>query len=247
MVSPTSTVSTIQWRSWEVEVFLTKMPLNPSRRGARKLLGSPQALHAAVLAGFADARPSEEGRILWRLDTYGQHRVVLYTASPEKPDFTHLVEQAGWPTTEAWQTREYDGVLDSLRPGQRWQFRLTANPVRSGRRQEWSTTKPLGHVTVKQQEQWLIDRAARLGFRLVHTVPDAEGSSEPDLAVVDRNIRRFTRQNHEVTISMATFAGHLEVTDATALRRALTFGIGRAKAYGCGLLTLAPPSKNGPS
>ncbi|MDR7301414.1 CRISPR system Cascade subunit CasE [Haloactinomyces albus] len=223
------------------------MPLNPRRRGARVLLSSPQALHAAVLAGFADARSTAEGRILWRLDTYDRHRTVLYTASPEKPDFTHLVEQAGWPTTEAWQTRDYDGLLDSLRPGQRWQFRLTANPVRSGRRESWNTTKPLGHVTVKQQEQWLLDRAPRLGFQLVSGRAGAEGAAEPDLAIVDRNTRRFQRQGNPVTISTATFEGHLEITDAAALRQSLSFGIGRAKAYGCGLLTVAPPPRSDPA
>lgn len=226
-------------------MFLTKMPLNPRRRGTRRLLGSPQALHAAVLAGFADARPTDGGRILWRLDTYGQHRIVLYTTSPEKPDFTHLVEQAGWPTTEAWQTRDYSALLSSLQLGQQWQFRLTANPVRSGRKENWSSTKPLGHVTVQQQEQWLLDRAPRLGFRLVPSGTKVDGDVEPDLAVVDRRTRRFTRQGHPVTISMATYAGHLEITDVTELRRALTFGIGRAKAYGCGLLTLAKPSRSG--
>ncbi|GAB3552968.1 CRISPR system Cascade subunit CasE [Actinopolyspora lacussalsi] len=225
-------------------MFLTKMPLNPRRRAARKLLGSPQALHAAVQAGFADPSPTEEGRVLWRLDTYGQHRVLLYTASPEKPDFTHIVEQVGWPTTEAWQTREYDGLLESLRPGQHWQFRLTANPVHSARREDWSDTKPLAHVTVKQQEQWLLDRIPRLGFQLVTTGSDGEAA--PDLAVVERNNRRFNRRGSDpVTIATATFEGQLEVTEPAALRHALTFGIGRAKAYGCGMLTLAPPPRKG--
>lgn len=217
-------------------MFLTRMPINPRRRGARLLLASPQALHAAVLAGFADAGPTDEGRVLWRLDTYQHHRVVLFVASPEKPDFTHVVEQAGWPTTQAWETRSYDGLLASLEPGQRWQFRLTANPVRSGRRDGWADTKPLGHVTVAQQQQWLLDRAEGLGFRIATSLV---GQGEPDLAVVDRTVRRFDRNGARVTISQATFEGHLDVSDAVALRRSLTFGIGRAKSYGCGLLTLA--------
>lgn len=225
-------------------MFLTNMPINPRRRGARNLMASPQALHAAVMAGFADARPTSEGRVLWRLDTYNSHRVVLFTASPDQPDFTHLVEQAGWPTTETWTTRPYDPLLESLRPGQHWQFRLTANPVRSGRREGWADTKPLGHVTVKQQEQWLVDRAANAGFRLVprHDC-DSGDRDDPDLAVIDRSVRRFRRKDGQVTIAIATFEGHLEVTDVAALRRSLTCGIGRAKSYGCGLLTLARPPR----
>ena len=145
-------------------MFLTKMPINPRRRGTRKLMSSPQALHAAVMAGFADARPTDEGRVLWRLDVYDPHRVVLFVASPDQPDFTHLVEQAGWPTTETWTTRPYDPLLASLRPGQQWQFRLTANPVRSGRREGWSDTKPMGHVTVKQQEALAARSCRQRGF-----------------------------------------------------------------------------------
>lgn len=220
-------------------MFLTKMQLNPQRRKARKLLSSPQAMHAAVLAGFPDSRPSEDGRVLWRVDSYGAHRVLLYISSPDKPDLTHLVEQAGWPTTQGWQTASYDSLLDSLETGQRWQFRLTANPVHAVRREGWSATKPLGHVTVVQQQQWLLDRQERLGFRIA----PSSVADEPDVAVVDRAVRRFDRNGSRVTISTATFEGHLDVADTDAFRRALTFGIGRAKSYGCGLLTLAKPAR----
>lgn len=224
-------------------MFLTKMPINAARRGARRLLASPQRLHSAVLHGFAPGAANGDGRVLWRLDTYERHRVLLYVASPDKPDFTHVVEQAGWPTTETWETKSYQPLLESLKPGQRWQFRLTANPVRSGRREGWADTKPLGHVTVSQQEQWLLDRVGQLGFRVLpsNVVVTEDGTAEPDLAVVDRSIRRFDRNGAQVTVSMATYQGRLEVTDADLLRRALTRGVGRAKAYGCGLLTLARP------
>jgi CRISPR system Cascade subunit CasE len=219
-------------------MYLSRMALNSQRRQAKTLLASPQALHAAVLAGFADAEAWDDGRVLWRLDTYPSRKTLLYVASPRKPDFTHLVEQAGWPTTETWDTRDYKVLLGDLRAGQRWQFRLTANPVKSVRLPGWANTKPVGHVTVRQQLEWLTDRADRLGFRLPPS--SVGGAEEPDVAVVDRSIKQFARQKRQVTISTATFEGHLEVVDPSALRQALTHGIGRAKAYGCGMLTLAP-------
>lgn len=228
-------------------MFLTRMPLNPARRGTRKLLSSPQTMHATVLAGYVDPHPTPEGRVLWRLDQYEDGRkIFLYVASPDKPDFTHIIEQAGWPTTAAWETRSYDGLLDSLRMGQRWQFRLTANPVHAVRLDGWSHSKPLAHVTVKQQERWLLDRAAKMGVAPTSGRGESQ-PGDPELAVVARAVHRFKRNGASVTVATATFEGQLEVTDAEALRCTLTHGIGRAKAYGCGLLTLARPDTSASS
>ena len=220
-------------------MFLTRMQINGQRKESRRLLSSPQSMHAAVLAGFPDPRPTEDGRVLWRLDTY-RNKVLLFIASPDPPDLTHLVEQAGWPSTETWQTKPYKPLLGSLRIGQQWHFRLAANPVRSGRRPGWADTKPMGHVTADQQVQWLLDRSQRLGFRCP---PNRVDDSLPDVVVVDRGVQRFRRGNSRVTLAVATFEGMLEVADVDMLKRTLAFGIGRAKSYGCGLLTLAAPSQ----
>ena len=220
-------------------MYLTRFAVTPARRGSRTLLASPQAMHAAVLAGFPPdvTGASDEGRVLWRLDRGEHHRADLFIASPTEPDLTHLVEQAGWPTTSAWQTRDYRPLLQRLAPGQQWAFRLTANPVRSARTKEGEDTKPLAHVTVEQQRRWLLDRTARLGFAVT-----AGAAGEPDVVVRDRRTLRFDRRGSTVTIAQATFDGVLRVEEADALRGTLVRGVGRAKGYGCGLLTLAPLS-----
>lgn len=227
-------------------MFLTRVQINPRRRGAQKLIGSPHAMHAAVLAGFADPRPTDQGRVLWRLDSYDANRVLLFVASPDRPDFTHIGEQAGWPTTVTWHTLPYDPFLGSLRTGQCWQFRLTANPVHSGRKPGWADTKPIAHVTVKQQEQWLLGRVHEWGFRLVGSRGAEPDSDAIDLAITARASRRFRRNNSQVTIATATYEGQLEITNPDAMRRTLTHGVGRAKSYGCGLLTLARPQPGSP-
>lgn len=195
-------------------------------------------MHAAVMSSFVDIAAGSQ-RILWRLDPQGQGRTDLYVMSPDRPDFTHVLEQAGWPTTQAWDSTAYQPFLDRLAAGQQWHFRLTANPVHKVRiAPDAVDTKLVAHVTVKRQEQWLLDRAEKHGFRPVGAHGGA--GKEPDLVLVDRRIHRFRREENVVTLSVATFEGHLEVVDAPALRTALTSGVGRAKAYGCGLLTLAP-------
>jgi CRISPR system Cascade subunit CasE len=212
-------------------VFLTQFEINRARRGAKKLLGSPQAMHAAVLAGF----PADEGgRVLWRVDAWAVH-THLYVLSARPPDLTHLVEQAGWPTTHTWRTGDYRPVVERIADGDRYGFRLTANPTRSTKVHEGRRSQRVGHVTAEQQLGWLLDRADRIGV-------DFGGADEPTVRVVERAIRSFRRGDSIVSLSTATFEGTLSVASAGALRAAITSGIGPAKGYGCGLLTLAPTS-----
>ncbi|MEU7874301.1 type I-E CRISPR-associated protein Cas6/Cse3/CasE [Dactylosporangium sp. NPDC049140] len=220
-------------------MYLTRCTIDPARRGARKLLGSPQAMHAAVRAAFAAPEDYERpgARALWRLDTTAGGTVHLYLVSPGAPDLAHLVEQAGGrDTAEAWTTRPYDGLLTSLQPGQRWAFRLTANPSHSGRKTpESKDTQRFGRLRAGEQVQWLLDRTARCGFTVA-----AQRDGAPNLALHRRQTLTFKRGMHTVSLTTATYDGVLEVADAAAFRQALTGGIGHGKAYGCGLLTIAP-------
>jgi CRISPR system Cascade subunit CasE len=227
-------------------MYLTRMHLNPARRGTRHLLSSPQRMHAAVMCAFPPGTPVDgpEGRVLWRVDQERTAGLTLYVSSPGRPEMTHLIEQAGWPASEhTWQTVDTKPLLERLSAGQQWMFRVTANPVRSEPRPRGERGKRHGHVTVAQQEAWFTKRAEGWGFR----IPRASGPYEaPALAVNGRQRVDFGRNSdghqRKVTIDVATFDGTLEVTDPALLRHALSHGLGRAKAYGCGLLTLAPRS-----
>lgn len=213
-------------------MFLTRFEINAARRGAQKLLGSPQAMHAAVLSSFPPSDSEQPERVLWRVDSGTVHH-RLYMASRREPDLAHLVEQAGWPTTETWMTRDYSNLLASLSEGQEWGYRLTANPTRSVRLGEKTRSQRVGHVTAAQQLEWFTSRTHLWGF-------DTTGDEGPRAAVTKRATRTFRRKGQDITLVVAQFDGVLRVTDPDALRRVLTEGIGPAKAYGCGLLTLAP-------
>jgi CRISPR system Cascade subunit CasE len=217
-------------------MYLTRFEINTARRAAKLLVASPQKLHAAVMAAFPSTAVHDgEGRVLWRLDQR-QHQVLLYLVSPGKPDLTHLVEQVGWPSTHSWETRDYEALLDRLKSGDQWAFRLKANPVSSRRKNDDAKrSQRFGHVTVAQQTQWLLDRAERNGFTIPLGVHD-----EPDVAVHGRENLKFDRRDQSVTLSTAVFEGRLQITDVEVFRRSLVQGIGPAKGYGCGLLTLAP-------
>lgn len=226
-------------------MFLSRLQLNPSRRAGRSLFESPHVLHAAVMASFPDASATAEGRVLWRLDLAANLGNV-FIVSPRRPDLTALAEQGGWPSLPETQlVRSYSPLLKSIETGQRYAFRLTANPTHTFRDGGSGRGKVYGHVTAAQQEAWLLDRQERGGFAITELQPGSgEGgrAAAPvhDLVLSDRRTVSFSRRETRVTLRLATYEGTLAVTDRDLFVRALTQGIGRAKGYGCGLMTIAP-------
>ena len=223
-------------------MFLTKIDLAPERRLARKYLGSPQAMHAVVMSATGGHDGNGPGRVLWRVDR--GVTTALYILSPLEPDCSQLVAEAGTADTQA-RTLDYSPFLASLDAGQLWAFRLAANPSYSASRGPGARGQRYGHVTVEQQRQWLMDRVPRFGFELMPVDhADGEGTEEAVLVAYRErpvfNRRRPGGEGYDrVTINRTVDEGVLRVTDPEPLRRALIAGIGRSKAYGCGLMTLA--------
>lgn len=230
-------------------MYLTRFRFNTARRDSRRLLSAPRYLHAAVQHAFPEPErlQGEDARILWRLDQASRHEAVLYISSPEEPDLSHLVEQAGWPARgleAGWETRPYDKLLGALEVGQEWAFRLTANPVHTVRTDPDKPKQRLAHVTVAQQIQWVMDRCDRHGFKVAE-----QSTGEPNLVLNERTWLQLDKENvkardSKVKIRTATYEGVLVVEEPTALRSALVKGIGKAKAFGCGMMTLAPLSRS---
>ena len=222
-------------------MFLTRMYLNPTRLTTRRMLTSPQVTHALVMGAIPPGAGSR--RVLWRIDRRNDHKVELYVTSTSEPDLTGIVEQAGWPTRAAWQTADYSRFLGRLAPGQRWMFRLTANPTRAVASERGRRGRVTPCRTVGQQTDWLLSRANRAGFKIPSTELDALQIElrERSTASFDRRSGDSHRERRDrVSLTRATYEGMLEVQDPEKLRESLTEGIGRAKGYGCGLMTLAP-------
>lgn len=194
-----------------------------------RALTSLQLLHGAVEQSFEGNRQ----RNLWRIDWLG-NTCYLLVLSAERPDFTHIAEQFGYPDSKG-ETKDYDPLLARLQVDQVWGFRLTANPTRSSFKDKGKVSgrgRVFAHVTQEQQRQWLLMRAESYGFTLEENAFD----------VVHMQWKKFLKGkdgNREVALHTATFEGVLTISDLECFKQTLLSGIGRAKAYGCGLLTIA--------
>jgi CRISPR system Cascade subunit CasE len=203
-------------------MYLSRIKLNTGIRATIKLLSSPQVVHATVEASFAE---DNKTRKLWRLDYFQGHPYVIIL-SQNKPDLTQFATQFGYPECPG-EIHDYQKVLEILKDGQRYRFRLCANPVHSVSQGEGKRGKVMAHVTITQQEEWLKSKSDKLGFTL------------KQFMVVQHDMKRFTRQHKYVTLGTATFEGILQIENVALFKDTLINGIGRGKAYGCGLLTLA--------
>lgn len=202
-------------------MYLSRVKINNHIQTSIRFLSSLQVMHATLENCF-DSEDST--RKLWRLD-YLYEEPYLLVFSQNKPDFTPLIKQFGY-TGDAGECKNCDGLLAYLDNGQCYRFRFCGNPVHSVKEKGNTRGKVMPHVTVAQQKEWFQKKSKHAGFSL------------ETFALVQRDIKKFTRQGKTVTLHMAVFEGILKITDADLFRKTLCTGIGRAKAYGCGLLTL---------
>jgi CRISPR system Cascade subunit CasE len=138
-------------------------------------------------------------------------------------------------------TKPIDAALTSLVAGQRLGFRLRANPTRSvpaeprdahGARSR-GERRPIRDED--SQRVWLKRLGDRHGFNL-----PLDGSGQPVVGVAADPPLVGWRGKRRLTITACTFDGTLEVAEAARFLVAVREGVGRARAYGCGLLSLRP-------
>jgi CRISPR system Cascade subunit CasE len=208
-------------------MYISKLQLNATPRCPAVLrdLANPHDLHRTLMRAFPGRSDGGPGRVLFRIEP----------AAPDRPP-TVLVQSDKQPDWSALQGNDQlgDYLLDvdtkpfepALAAGQRLRFRLRANPTvkRDGKR----------HALYDEQDQlaWLARKAQNAGFQTFGVVTARKG---------DRRSRKTDAdgKHHNVTHYAVDFEGILEVADPDRLHKALAAGIGPAKAFGCGLLSLA--------
>ena len=236
--------------------YLSRIPINPMRRRSQELLASPQRIHAEVL-GSLPMQPVNE-RTLWRRESVvdqggAVRRVELLVLTETQPSWAEVVQEFGWPQTSEGQAvvRDYEPVLAHVQLGRELAFRVTANPssvthepqkASPGQAKQLAVGRGvrIGHQTVGHQLAWFLARAAGDATTWGFTVGDLEN---PAVQLVSREKLAFLKPGGgpKVTLETATFEGVLRITDTARFREVLVAGMGRGKAYGCGLLTVSRP------
>ena len=117
--------------------------------------------------------------------------------------------------------------MKRLREGQRFLFKLTANPVRRGGKISSHPGKMIPYLARENQLMWLQRKSESNGFDILSA--DVVGHDRPLL-----------RKQAHVALNRTVFEGELRISNLEKFKRALVKGIGREKAFGMGLLTVIP-------
>lgn len=225
-------------------MFLSRLVLDPRSLDVLRDLGSPRDLHRTLMRGFPqhdgdDAR-SAFG-VLFRREPSTEHRdpLELLVQSTVEPSWQGLPD--GY--TVAAQMKPVAHLLDAVESGRGFGFRLVGNPTRKSAR-PYPGEDPPKHsrryalATDEERLEWLVRRGKQHGFRLV---PDAGPAAvKIDLLppLGDGGRRGGATRKAAIRVQPVLFEGRLEVVDVELFRDAIRSGVGPAKAYGCGLLSL---------
>lgn len=214
-------------------LYLSQLILNPRSRQVQAELRDPYQMHRTLSKAFdSDPEAWKAARVLFRVERADcDPRVLIQSRTP--PDWSRLTVSDDYLAAKPL-TKTFD---PAIRKGQLLRFRLRANPTakkivdetvrdRNGRPKR----DRVGLFGEHKQMEWLRRKANGGGFEILDCWISAKSNSR---SVKGSGIGTITHLG-------ITFDGILRVTDAELFASTLASGIGSAKAFGFGLLSVAP-------
>jgi CRISPR system Cascade subunit CasE len=250
-------------------VYLSRLLLDPFHSRVRRDLGDCHRMHCTVMSGFPNGGESGVGArsrygVLYRVEAgrRGQS-VVLLVQSAVRPSWNHLVEEGYLARPGLAEDNPaikcIEEQISCITEGMALRFRLRANPTKkvgtTGKSERLSGAQKNNGRRVfiadqAEQIDWLARKGATSGFALMGvradpSIADVAGESE-DIVTGAKPVGEWERRGgvaesrHQLMFRGVVFDGHLRVTDERAFKAALANGIGSGKAYGFGLMSIAP-------
>lgn len=178
------------------------------------------------------AKRDQDSGFLFRIDPNPHGRAVILVQSAIKPDWQYAFHNAGYLLAAPPDVKFYN---PSFVRGLRLRFRLAANPTRRLSRNspdvEVGSIGKRVPVPSDQLYDWLARRAKSGGFSI-----DKDSTTvQPGYIYMNK-----TRDEKGQRLRSVHYEGVLEVVDPDNFQSTLIRGIGSGKAFGFGLLSVAP-------
>lgn len=240
-------------------MYFSRLVLNRQSRTVCRDLANAYQMHRTVMSAFPQLTTHcrydpESGQILWRVDHDPRSELtLLIVQSALPPDWNSMLERqpkyVAAPLGSDLPPVDTKQCELNFAPGQLLTFRLRANPTRKVKVEGRKNGRRLGLIDEADQRAWLERKVHDIrqpsGFRLRSLVVTPESPPRPspeekveehDLAVA---IAATTTVAPPITHLAVRFDGVLQVVNPAALLATMQRGIGSAKGFGFGLLSLA--------
>jgi CRISPR system Cascade subunit CasE len=227
-------------------VFLSRLHLNPTNWAVRRDLTDCQQMHRTIMSAFPEfvgVPARKEAAVLYNLETSTDREPLLLVQSGLQPEWSHLLALDYARRAEAKRVDRF--YREGLLVGRRLRFRLRANPTRKiSREPGLDGTRTNGaRVGLRSEAEWIAwleRKGAEFGFRPFSVEAAsalADLGSSKDGKIVGRKLENGSRA---LTFFSVQFNGRLVIEDTTRFLGGIRTGIGPGKAYGFGLLLVAP-------
>lgn len=212
-------------------MHISKLTMSQDEPLSLRSIADPYEMHRTIWRAFPDSENGGAGRVLFRVEPLVTGRpVVVLVQSRDKPDWEPLLSEG--IIVDAL-TKSVD-----LKPpaGRLLRFRLLANPSKKITLndqvddQGQPRKSRVGLFGEDKQRQWLERKAKQSGFELCEYAISATSNLDS----------RKPGQSNGIRHHAVRFDGILRVTDADVFAKTLESGIGSAKGFGFGLLSVAP-------
>jgi CRISPR system Cascade subunit CasE len=246
-----------------MNLYLSRLFLNPRSRQVMSELAQPYEMHRTLMRAFPKttddkkSKARDEFGVLFRTEIDDERRAVkLYVQSRIEPDWSFLDGMTDYLCADAErpESKNIMPAYTNIQNGQVFSFRLRANPTkRIAKHNDPMKGKRVNLKCECEQIDWLIRKGQMMGesvlggFNLLSKeVRDTNGVIRQVARVnicnegKQKGRKRDNGRDHITTHFAVLFEGLLRVTDKEGFLNTIIRGIGPAKAFGFGLLSVAP-------
>jgi CRISPR system Cascade subunit CasE len=209
-------------------MFLSQFMLDLKNRQVQNELQNRYELHRTLTAQFPDFQREEIG-LLYRIEIpegYLYSAIKLLVQTQVEPCWDGL-----WQRGMLLERPLVKTFIIRANPGSTYYFRILANPTVRKTQPGEENGKRVGLYDRSAQEEWFRRKAESGGFGVA-------ALQMKDLGMME-SLKRSSGITHIIRHLAVQFEGSLEVKDPDRLHTTLRKGIGSAKAFGFGLLSLA--------
>ncbi len=214
-------------------MILSQIILNPMSRRARGDVSNPYDMHRTLSRAFE--KNGEVEKFLFRIESdfaRGSKSLVALAQSGAEPDFSKISDEFSNYFVDAASKKIPDEKLArSFRTGASFFFRLVANPTKK------QGNRRLGIYDEKKQLDWLERKAELGGFKVLSaTVADFSVGNKTMMQNIAKSGKEISK--NIIFNICARYDGILQIVDPDLFLKSYLKGVGPAKSFGCGLLTV---------